>query len=236
VVKHHIALAGALVLSACRGYALSYSADLGQTYSGTSPASAESPWLRATFEDISGGKVRLTMEALNLTANEFVGVWTFNLNPAYSPSSLYFAAAPTDPGQAGIDSIAHSPSGLNYKAGPEKYFDIKFDMENSAGPGRFTSGERLVYDIGLTGGSLTAEDFLFRNQKSGSLADDWFSAAHVQAIGAAGQSGWIGATVIYENEDPPLRAQAVPDTGQTIVILGAACLGLAALKRSQKRE
>lgn len=230
-----MAAVGVLVSSACSAFGLSYSAHLGQTYSGNSPVSPQSPWLQATFEDIAGGKVRLTMEALNLTGSEFVGIWTFNLNPAYSPSDLFFDQAVTDPGQAEAEAIRHNPTGQNYKAGPEKHFDIKFEMENSAGPDRFTSGERLIYDIGLTGRTLTAADFLFRNQKTGSAADDWYSAAHVQAIGAANNSGWIGATVVHQNEDPP-PPHAVADGGQTIVILGAACLGLAAIRRSQRRE
>lgn len=233
-----IGLAGLAAFGCGEVRALSYSADLNEVYSGTAPASAQSPWLRATFEDVSGGKVRLTMEALNLTANEFVGVWTFNLNPSLAPSQLTFNLAATDPGMASISAISHNPTGHNYKAGPEKYFDIMFNVENAAGPNRFTSGERIVYEIGLSGGMLSAADFLFVNQqKSGGsmINDDWFSAAHVQAIGIAGQSGWLGAKVVYAN-DEPAPGHSVPDRGPTIAILGAACLGLAALKHSQNRE
>lgn len=231
-MKGLLALTGlAAVLSGIEAHGLSYSADLGLKYSGTSPASSQSPWLQATFEDISGGRVRLTMEAPNLSASEFVGIWTFNLNPAISASSLAFSASPLDPGMVGIDQIKHTASGQDYKAGPEKYFDILFDFSNSMGPGRFTSGERLVYDIALVGGSLAASDFLFVNQqKSGSalVADDWFSAAHVQSIGN-GQSGWIGANAAYENEEPP-PSHSVPDYAQTFMLLGAACLGLVILR------
>jgi hypothetical protein len=233
-VKGLLALAGLVgIFGAANAQALSYSTDLGLTYSGTAPASGENPWLRATFEDIGGGKVRLTMDAPNLTASEFVGIWTFNLNPAVSASALTFSVSSLDPGLVDVDSIKHSASGQDYKAGPEKYFDILFDFQNSMGPGRFTAGERLVYDIGFAGGTLAAEDFLFVNQqKSGSklVADDWYSAAHVQSIGNNGsKSGWIGAGGAYENEEPP-PSHPVTDHAQTIMLMGAACLGLVILR------
>jgi hypothetical protein len=213
-------------------YSLSYSVDLIQVYSGTAPSSVGGPWLRATFEDVAGGKVRLTMEALNLSANEIVGTWSFNLNPALSVSALSFNLDPSDPGLASPD-IAQTPSGNDYKAGPEKYFDIQFANETANNPDRFIMGEKLIFDVGIIGGELEANDFLFVNQqKSGNtqIDDDWYSAAHIQGI-TGGKSGWIGAATF--NETPAVLS--VPDSGRTVFLFAGAFAGLIAWRRSQKR-
>jgi hypothetical protein len=222
---------GAVINSA----ALSYSVDLQEVYSGTKPSSQTSPWLRATFEDIAGGKVRLTMDALNLSSGEFVGTWSFNINPSVAAASLNFDLSTLDPAQVVPNSIGHTPTGQNYKAGPEKYFDIQFANQTANNPGRFTAGESLIYEIGLIGGTLSAADFLYVNQqKNGSLTipDDWYSAAHIQGI-VGGKSGWIGARTYYQNEEP---THAVPDRGQTALLLAGASLGLCAFGYYRKRE
>ena len=232
-------LAGTIALGfAAEASALSYSVDLNEVYSGTAPSGLQSPWLRATFEDIDGGRVRLTMEAPNLVPGEFVGTWSFNLNPAVSVASIFFDLSTLDPGEVVPSDILHNPSGQNYKAGPEKYFDIQFANPTANKPSRFTAGETLIYDVGLIGGTLRASDFLYVNQqKSGSTLqpDDWYSAAHIQGI-AGGKSAWVGAKIYYANS--PLTAQniSVPDNGRTLVLFAGATAGLFVFGIYRKRE
>ena len=48
---------------------------------GTVPVGSP-PWLTAAFQDISPGSVQFTLSTTNLTANEFVSVFLYNLDPA----------------------------------------------------------------------------------------------------------------------------------------------------------
>ena len=47
-------------------------------FSGDDPTSTNTPYLKALFEDVSPGTVRLTLSAPNLTNNENVGELFFN--------------------------------------------------------------------------------------------------------------------------------------------------------------
>src|SRR2546425_7829223 len=59
-------------------------------FSGDGPTSTNTPYLKALFEDVAPGTVRLTLSAPNLTNNKNVGEFFFNLNPAKDPTSLSF--------------------------------------------------------------------------------------------------------------------------------------------------
>jgi hypothetical protein len=155
----------------------------------TPPASATTPWIVATFEDIGGGVVRLTMSAPNLTGTERVGEWDFNLDPTLNPNSLLFDRRDDlDGNTVVVDDIN---TGVNaFKADGDGFFDIQF-LFDAQSPGSFQDGEQVIFDIsGIAG--LDCLDFNFDSFSDNGGHGPFKSAAHVQSIGPSGaNSGWI---------------------------------------------
>jgi len=157
---------------------------------GTDPAGVK-PWATATFVDNGLNNVTLTLSAANLVSSEFISVWLFNFDPNLTPDLLSFTSvSPAASGPVSIDS------GVNaFNAGPDKYYDIKFDFPTSNGQNsnRFTAGESLIYNITYSGaGSINAYSFNF-----GSTSDAAYnSAMHIQSISPGGKSGWVGNTTV----------------------------------------
>src|SRR5262249_12290909 len=154
--------------------------DLGTVFSGTQLPSRASPWLNATFQDQGGGVVRLTMTVGNLPGTEYVDHWSFNLNPAYNPANLNFALVGSSPTVL-ASPIAHAAEVFKTSAGGSYDIDFHFSNSNSRGGlDRFTANEVLTYDIGLTGGKLTAADF--NNLSTPRGAGSFYVAAQVSGI------------------------------------------------------
>jgi hypothetical protein len=171
--------------------------DLNHAFSGTGPASAVLPWLTVQFDDHgSSGSVTVTLKAANLTSAEFVSGWYLNLDPALDPTALVFSA-PVKTGAFDDPSVG---TGVNaYKADGDGYFDILFGFAAYDGlPTRFGAGDS--YQITVSGiPTLSASSFSY---KSNPPATGYYSAAHVQAIGADSLSGWISATSANEVPEP----------------------------------
>jgi len=150
---------------------------------GTAPVGA-SPWLRATFVDVSSGVVQLTLEAANLTATEFVSNWMFTLDPTLDAEDLDVSL-----GSAvgfGLPAVVAKNNKQNGGAGYK--FDLKFAFETSNSQ-RFTAGESLVATISSSATTLKAADFGFGTPKNNSPS--LTTAAHVQSIGPGDNSGWV---------------------------------------------
>lgn len=149
------------------------------------------PWVTATFIDVSPDNVQLTMSASNLTGTEFITKWFFN--SGIDATGLTFTP---DSGNSLAISTPTINTGLNaYKADGDGYFDIRFDFQTSAGTGRFTSGETVIYNIG--GSSLSASSFNFISAPDGAGTGLYYSAAKVQGInGNDNTSGWIANTTV----------------------------------------
>ena len=185
-------------------------------YSGGVAPLGPTPWLTATFEDVSGG-VQLTLSTAGLTGREFVTEWDFNLNPGMG-----------DPYDA-IADISHVSGVLPdsaswgedaFKAGPDEYYDIEFLFPTANGD-RFTSGVTAVFLI--TGTGLTAGDFNYpSNPGNSDVGGPYLSAAHVQGIGNFAQdSGWVAPVGISE----PV----------TMLLLGLGLVAVAGISRKLKK-
>ena len=166
------------------GSTVSY--DLSVEFSGAAPPEGSAPWLKATFDDGgSPGSVSLTLTATNLTGDEFVGSWMFNLDPTLQPTDLQFSA-PVKTGTFSDPPIGLSSNG--FTADGDGDYDIEFDFVEGGGANdRFGVGEAAEYTItGIAG--LTADSFDFLSFPHGGQGP-FHTAAHVQGIGE--DSGWV---------------------------------------------
>ena len=187
---------------------------LNTTYSGTSPAGS-TPWITATFIDVSPNTVQLTMTANNLTGSEFVSGWYFNLTPSLDPINLTFTGVNT--GAVGTTLITNSTDCC--KPDGDGQFDIRFDFPTAGDSGRFNTGESVVYNIYSTG--LSASSFNAYNTPK--VGNPFFtSAAHIQD---GTSSGWIAATT----------ATVVPEPiSSTLFVIGGALLGFRSIRKMKK--
>jgi len=205
--------------------AYSFTFDLDFVYSGTPPPSVGAPWARATFDDdIIADEVILTMQAFNLTGNEFISEWYFNFNPDKDINDLTIAGGNFS--QVTDVDIAWAED--TYKAGGDGFYDIRFffppKTEESTSD-RFSAGEMVTVAFsGLT--DLVAGDFEFLSNGEHGDAGPFGSAAHIQAIGIDGEdsgedSGWIA-----DNPNP----NPVPEP-ETMLLVGIGLIGLAGFGR-----
>ncbi len=193
--------------------------NLDYTFSGTNPAGLP-PWTTATFTDLSGGSVQLTMSNSNLVDPEFVSNWLFNFNDSLNVANLTFTP---------VNNTASVPiisTGLNgYKADGDGYFDIKFAFPTANTDNRFIGGETVTYNISYTS-PITISEFNFLSYDGGG-AGQYKTGAHIQGIDPNDStvSGWIGTTT----------ATVVPEPiSSTLFIVGGAVLGFRRLRKMKK--
>jgi len=181
---------------------------------GTPPEGTPPPWLTATIDDQdSPGSVVLRLEATNLTDQEFVGAWLFNLDPTLDVTALTFTL---QSGEA-ADSLNLSPNA--YEGGGSGKYDIQLLWDAKD----FTDGDYVEYLItGISG--LTAESFLYNSFHNNEIKT-LLTAAHVQAIGERDEgSGWItGGTKI------------IPEPS-TVALLSAGLAGLFAVRGRRRKK
>jgi hypothetical protein len=151
------------------------------------------PWLRITIDDAPVGgltpgyDVRLTFEALNLAAAEFVSDWWFNLRPTITPIvNGDFTISPVNISAVSSVTLTVDPPGPS--TGPDccnadggGLYDLQFSFPTAAGVGRFTDNEVVVLDLNWTGGTLALSDFAYIATPQGGNGP-FVAAAHIQGI------------------------------------------------------
>jgi hypothetical protein len=196
--------------------------NFGEVSGGTAPAGSP-PWIQAVFSDSgSPNTVNLTLSAGNLSGNDFVTCWYFNVNPALNLSTMTLTAS----GSAGSFTGPSVQTGANaFKAGPDGKFDLLFQFASTGDNStRFTSGDSLTFTITGIGG-LTADDFNALSTCTGGSAA-YASAAHIESTDG---DGWINPTSTIQQDAE--TAPRVPDGGATVVLLGASLVAIEAFRR-----
>jgi len=169
------------------------------SYNGTPPHSSTTPWVDTLFQDMGGGRVRLTITAPNLTSGqlanpEFLQSLFLNFNDTKQVTSLIFTPVfSLWQGLSTVYSLGLSKD--NEQASTGGKFDIVLGFQTMGGvPNQFNQGDVVVFDITTSQAtSLSSQDFAFLSTPGS--AGSFYSAALIQNTGSNNkQSDYAGAT------------------------------------------
>ena len=170
--------------------AASITFDLNYEFSGGTAPEGPAPWMQITLDDSFGGAntVRLTIATSGLTGNESVKGVYLNFDPILDPTQLSFTA---------VDIADAVPNAINtgvnaFQADGDGLFDIEFDLPPPPGNDavQLMAGESIVYDLTYVS-PISAASFDYSSVMGGGNGS-YQAAAHIQRIGVASDSGWIG--------------------------------------------
>lgn len=215
-----IALGASALATAAQATIVSYNLDF--EFSGATSPEGSAPWMTLTFDDGgSTGSVDLTISTSGLVNNEIAEAVYFNFTDAFDVTNLVFAAngANTATGSISLGSNAFPADGGGL-------YDILLDYPPPPGNGAtlLGAGETLLYTITSTD-AITANSFDFLAAPHGDNGV-YHAAAHIQRIGAADGSGWIGDTG---------GSSEVPEPA-TMLLFGTGLVGLAGASRRTRKE
>jgi hypothetical protein len=193
-----------------------------------SPPAGPAPWTTASIQTLTPGTVLLTVANNGLVGSEFVSGFYLNLNPNFNPLNLSISYV-SSAGSFLIPNVAFGTIELgtdSFKADGDGKYDVLFDFSTLSGS-TFGAGESVTYQIsGISG--LVADDFAYLSAPNGGRGP-FYSAAHVQGIGADGAlSGWI---------EPSLGALPilVPEPSSSVLLaLSVGFLGFARRFKTRK--
>ena len=174
----------------------------------------QTPQVTAAFQDISPGKVLLTISTANLINGEFLSDLYFNFDPADNVNQLHFTRCygPAAPVLAKV-SIGEN----SFKVGGYGNYDIHLAF-SKASVGKFSGGDIVTYQI--TEPRLDALDFAFM-ASVGCGPGPYYALACVQQL--CGNTQWLGSSTV--------QPQPVPEPASTSFLALAAGAGCVCLRR-----
>lgn len=186
----NVVLCAALLVGISGVAAADFTYELNVKFNGSSPANPSLPWTEATFEQVTGGDVRLTLSATHLMGEEFINSWYFNV-VGVDPGDLAFAASgPLPFTVVGIERQSDA-----FQADGDGLFDVRFDFVPSGGT--FTGGETGIWIISHPTMDLNPEMFYSMSAPGPTGGcGPLYTAAHIGGIdGEDSGNSWI-TTVI----------------------------------------
>jgi len=192
-------------------HADSFTVEFNTEFSGADEPEGSTPWLVMTIDDGgTAGTVLMTLEATNLTDDEFVRIFNFNVTGQIYGSHTANSTVFTNNGCGLFSEDGFKADGAGY-----------FDYECTFAANDFGVGDvfEVLWSLPAT---LTAADFFLFSTTSSK--GEFLAAAHVQGIGDNdGGSGWItGGGDSHE----------VPEPGTLALFgLGLTMMGVATRRR-----
>jgi len=211
--------------------------DLDHCISGGRPIADQTsaPWLTASASS-QNNNVLINLRAPNLSGNESVHEWLFNVDPHLTLAqlnSLRILAITTVAGSISVQSVTMIHENLNGISRAGFVFDSDIDssihnpvqaLSRPITPDQhFTRGDQVQILIGTTLAGWTLSDTMFNPGHTTGIYD---STADIFNTTIGGNSGWIGAT------PPPV---VVPEPSTFIAGLSTLLVLLFGGARFQKR-
>jgi hypothetical protein len=189
--------------------------DLGTVITGDSPASSATPWVSASINSAPANQVTVTLSAPNLTGNEDIKEWLFNVDPRITQAqlnSLYIVSKTLNLGSFAVNNVSLIKKSVDGVTRAGFSFDLDLGLPDGSLAKRFTRGDILQIVLGTTLPAttltLTENTFNFRDDTG-----TYYSAAHVRNTTGPSGSGWIGTT-------PPAKPLAVVPEPSTVLAGG----------------
>src|SRR5262245_60536530 len=200
-----------------------------QSYNGTPPHSSTTPWVDTLFQDMGGGRVRLTITAPNLTTGnlanpEFLQSLFLNFNDTKTVTSLTFTPIfSLWQGLSTTYSLGLSKN--NETASTGGNYDIMLNFQTMGVTNQFNRGDVAVFDITTSQAtSLTSQDFSFLSTPGS--AGSFYAAGLIQNTGNNNkQSDYAGAT--------SFTVLGVPEPASGFTAAACCFVGLAVMRRAK---
>ena len=198
---------------------------------GAAPSGGTSPWLQATFSDISpivegDATIKLTLETTGILATESVNEWYFTIDGDLLDDGTDGVFATDFEALLGNDDDVASWDLLftNLQADGDGIYDFKFDFPEGNFADRFIGGEEVIFTLHLDGVDLTLANFENILSAQGGGQGPFLSAAHILATGGGGESDWVAP-----------GGEPVPEP-TTMLLLGSGLVGLMLYGRKRFRK
>jgi len=183
----------------------SFTLNFDQEFSGaTPPSSSTTPWIRASFVDVSVSTVDLIITTDNLSGSENVSEFFFNFDDWLTVGNLTI----TQVGSSGAFTAPGISREMNgFKADGDGRYDVLLTFATGGSAAAvFGVGDSVTYRLTYAG--ITAGSFASESDPAGGHGP-FYAAAHVQNTGGGVYSGWISPTGISDYTPVPEPASLI---------------------------